>query len=183
MIHFKMVPVIFFVMVFSSCHLIAKDKRAENETGEKTATRGLAAAGEPLHQICAKGLRTRHYDGESSEFLEIVSGKAYQPSRILTGSECVWVRESEFEQLGIRLVKMIRLHRPLKTDQNSGDRSGNFTVYIQWVCVNHYCSPRSYVVRPTGSLANRMAGETIYTIPHPNLPKDYMYPHSPLPRR
>ena len=180
----------FSVMFFSSCHLIARDKRAENNPGESITTRSLATAGGPLYQICAtEGFVSRHYDGESSSFLEIIGGSTttghYKPSRILTSSECVWVKESEFKKIGIRTVLLKpygsgggwrRLET--KTDHNGEVRSGKMIISIRWLC-SHYsgysrrrCSPRNYIVKAS-SEGEPFASNTIF---QPDLPKSYMYP-------
>ena len=179
MIRFKMFPVIFFVMVFSSCHLMAKDKRAENNSGEETATRGLAAAGEPLYQICSKGMDLNDYSNRSrSSFVEIIGGKTghSDPAKVFAGSaECVWIKKSQFRQLSIRLVEM---HQYGKADinQNNNSVSSSFNILMSHICgpLGPYwqgrCRAINYIFRSNGT------HRTTETIPQPDLPKSHTYP-------
>lgn len=183
MIRSKMFPVIFFVMVFSSCHLIAKDKRAENNPGEKAANRGLAASGEPLYQICTKHFRNGEGGSTGGPLLEVFGGKTTRarPYRILSDTECLWVKESDFKWIHIRVIKTVR----------SVKYSNGYEANTRLICVsasNHIpCKPGNYVFNGGQALRHRismgdfrdapldMFMEISDAIPQPNLPKSQIY--------
>lgn len=102
MIYFKRFPLFaIFIMTLLSCNLTAKNKLSKNTT----KSRSLASIEEPMYQIFAEDFRTAHSTGP---ILEIFGGKTQtdRPYKTLADSDCLWVRESDFKRISLRIMRL-----------------------------------------------------------------------------
>jgi len=104
MIYFsRFFSIAFFLFFISSCTVISKHRLSENRR------RDLATVEEPMYQIYAEDFRTADSMGP---ILEIFGGEFQKdrPYKILADSDCLWIKESDFQKISIRIM---RLKQPL----------------------------------------------------------------------